>query len=54
MRDKEDKLVYSKYQYNNIIKTLQEINVNPILIPRDWECLSIIKNPFTTNILNAV
>ncbi|MGV8983834.1 hypothetical protein [Clostridium sp.] len=51
MKNKEDKLIYSKYQFNTIIKSLQDINVNPILIPRDWGCPSIIKNPFSSNIV---
>jgi len=54
MKNEEDKLIYSKYQFNSIIKSLEDINVNPILIPRDWECSSVIKNPFTANILKGV
>lgn len=54
MKNEEDRLIYSKYQFSTIIKLLEAINVNPILIPRDWDCPSLIENPFSSNILNVV
>ncbi|WP_234124867.1 phage/plasmid replication domain-containing protein [Clostridium hydrogenum] len=52
--NQDGKLVYSKYQFNNIIKLLSKLNINPILIPKNIEAPSVIINPFTENIFTNV
>lgn len=37
---------YSKYYFNKYIKKLEELNINPMLIPKNAELPSMIKHPF--------
>ena len=51
-KKKKDKtLKYTNYKYNKAIKLLEELNINPILIPKNLKApngksYSYIKNPF--------
>lgn len=55
---KEDnKLKYTQYKFKKAISILEELNINPILIPKNREYLhferhSYIKNPFSLNDLS--
>ena len=50
-KKKDNSLKYTTYKYKKIIKLLEELNINPILIPKNLKCpagnsYSYIKNPF--------
>ena len=51
-KKKEDNMLkYTTYKYKKAIKLLEELNINPILIPKNLKCpngksYSYIKNPF--------
>ncbi|GFR35460.1 hypothetical protein [Thermobrachium celere] len=36
---------YTKYKYNKAMKLLKQLNMNPILIPKNEKVPSYIKNP---------
>lgn len=38
--------VYTKYTYDKLLKLLEKLQINPILIPKNWDCSSKIENPF--------
>lgn len=38
-------LVYKESKYRKILRYLNEIDINHILIPKNWDCDSIIENP---------
>ena len=39
------KELYNSTTFNNYIKKLQDVNINPIPIPKNWE-IKFLKNPF--------
>lgn len=39
-------LKYSKYKFRQAIALLKDLNINPILIPKNLKAPSIIQNPF--------
>ncbi|NBI06110.1 phage/plasmid replication domain-containing protein [Senegalia massiliensis] len=41
-----EKQKYSKYKFTKGIRLLEELNINPILIPKNWKSNSFINNPF--------
>lgn len=50
-KKKDKSFKYTTYKYNKVIKLLKELNINPILIPKNLKSLegnsySYIKNPF--------
>lgn len=46
MLDKKGNIKYTRYKYKKIISILKELNINPILIPKNLKnANSIIKNP---------
>lgn len=38
--------VYTKYTFDKLLKLLETLQINPVLIPKNWECSSKIDNPF--------
>ncbi|WP_346867569.1 phage/plasmid replication domain-containing protein [Clostridium sp. UBA1353] len=49
MLDEKGKLMYSKYKFNRFKGLLEELKINPILIPKNFNCSSYIENPFKIN-----
>ena len=50
-KKKDNSLKFTSYKYKIILKLLEELNINPILIPKNLKCpagnsYSYIKNPF--------
>lgn len=49
MLDEKGKPVYSKYKFSKLKVMLEDLNINPILIPKNFNCPSYIENPFRLN-----
>jgi hypothetical protein len=54
MKDKNGKLIYSKYKFYKLKNLLEELQINLILIPKNLKCPSFIENPISANILKNI